>query len=168
MAVVAGGVHSGAVGEDGTLFMWGVHVGAVPRGAGVGEFRLIPTIIAVLPAPVRQVDAGVFHTGIVTDAGDLLMCGGGFLGRLGLGDEGDRTTPTLVGRALFDGDAVLMVACGGSHSASVTEGGGVYTFGGGDCGQLGHGDEENQLAPRRVPAAGFNGERVVMVAAGGV
>ena len=33
-------------------------------------------------------------------------------------------------------------------------------------GQLGHGDEENQLAPRRVPAAGFNGERVVMVAAG--
>jgi alpha-tubulin suppressor-like RCC1 family protein len=33
-------------------------------------------------------------------------------------------------------------------------------------GQLGHGDQENQLAPRRVPAAGFNGERVVMVAAG--
>lgn len=57
MAVVAGGVHSGAVGEDGTLFMWGVHV-----GAGVGEFRLIPTIIAGLPAPVRQVEAGVFHT----------------------------------------------------------------------------------------------------------
>ena len=49
----------------------------------------------------------------------------------------------------------------------MTEGGGVYTFGHGDYGRLGHGDEENQLAPRRVPAAGFNGERVVMVAAGG-
>ena len=47
-----------------------------------------------------------------------------------------------------------------------TEGGGVYTFGQGEDGRLGHGDEENQLAPRRVPAAGFNGERVVMVAAG--
>ena len=79
MAVVAGGVHSGAVGEDGTLFMWGVHV-----GAGVGEFRLIPTIIAGLPAPVRQVEAGVFHTGIVTDAGDLLMCGEGGYGSSGL------------------------------------------------------------------------------------
>ena len=46
------------------------------------------------------------------------------------------------------------------------EGGGVYTWGHGKFGRLGHGDAENQLAPRRVPAAGFNGERSVMVAAG--
>ena len=170
MAVVAGGVHSGAVGEDGTLFMWGVHVGAVPRGAGVGEFRLIPTIIAVLPAPVRQVDAGVFHTGIVTDAGDLLMCGEGGYGKLGLGGSGEdnRPTPTLVARALFDGAEVLMVSCGVFHTAVVTEGGCVYTFGRGEEGQLGHGDAENQLEPRRVPAAGFNNERVMMVAARGL
>ena len=139
MAVVAGGVHSGAVGEDGTLFMWGVHVGAVPRGAGVGEFRLIPTIIAVLPAPVRQVDAGVFHTGIVTDAGDLLMCGEGGYGKLGLGGSGEdnRPTPTLVARALFDGAEVLMVSCGVFHTAVVTEGGCVYTFGRGEEGSWG-------------------------------
>jgi alpha-tubulin suppressor-like RCC1 family protein len=68
---------------------------------------------------------------------------------------------------VFGDEAVLMVACGDGHTAVVTEGGGVYTFGKGSYGQLGHGDEENQLAPRRVPAAGFNGERVVMVAAGG-
>merc|ERR1712091_832624 len=60
-----------------------------------------------------------------------------------------------------------MVACSSSHTAVATEGGGVYTFGHGEYGRLGHGDDENQLAPRRVPAAGFNGERVVMVAAGG-
>ena len=103
----------------------------------------------------------------MTEAGDLLMCGDGRHGRLGLGDEDERTTPTLVARAVFDGEAVLMVACGHDHTAVATEGGGVYTFGRGEHGRLGHGDEENQLAPRRVPAAGFNGERVVMVAAGG-
>ena len=59
-----------------------------------------------------------------------------------------------------------MVACGEEHTAAVTEGGGVYTCGIGECGQLGHRDEESQLAPRRVPAAGVNGKRVVMVAAG--
>ena len=133
-----------------------------------------PRRVAGLPTPVRQVAAGPCHTGIVTEAGDLLMCGRGEDGKLGLGDEDDRTTPTLVERALFDNDAVLMVACSNGtvqrrepgHTAVLTESGGVYTFGSGFAGQLGHGDTENQLAPRRVPAAGFNYERVVMVAAG--
>ena len=51
----------------------------------------------------------------------------------------------MVARALFDGEAVLMVACGYAHTAAVTEGGGVYTFGDGDFGQLGHGDEQEHF-----------------------
>ena len=74
-------------------------------------------------------------------AGDLLMYGWGENGRLGLGDEDDRATPALVARAVFDDDAVLMVACGWEHTAVATEGGGVYTFRRGLFGQLGHGDE---------------------------
>ena len=165
MAAAAGGEHSAAVGEDGSLFVWGSGYHG-QLGTGDTASRLAPTRVAGLPAPVRQVAAGWFHTGIVTEAGDLLMCGKGEYGRLGLGDEDNRATPTLVARAVFDGEAVLMVACGEEHTVVATEGGGVYTFGSGEEGQLGHGDYENQLAPRRVPAAGFNGERVVMVAAG--
>ena len=166
MAAAAGACHSAAVGEDGSLFVWGR--GEYGRlGTGDTADRLVPTRVAGLPAPVRQVAAGFSHTGIVTEAGDLLMCGWGEYGPLGLGDEEDRARPTLVARAVFDGEAVLMVACGDAHTVVATEGGGVYTFGNGEEGQLGHGDDENQLAPRRVPAAGFNGERVVMVAASG-
>ena len=165
MAVSGRNAHSAAVGEDGSLFVWGP--GEHGRlGTGNTATRRAPTRVGGLPAPVRQVATGQYHTGIVMEAGDLLMCGRGEYGRLGLGDEEDRTTPTLVARVLFDGEAVLMVACGRVHTAVATEGGGVYTFGSGDFGQLGHGDEENQLAPRRVPAAGFNGKRGVMVAAG--
>jgi alpha-tubulin suppressor-like RCC1 family protein len=102
------------------------------------------------------------------------MCGCGDYGRLGLGDVDDQATPTRVARAVFDDEAVLMVACGEQHRVVATEGGGVYTFGYGGYGQLGHGDEENQLAPSRVPEKWFRpkgspegpDERVVMVAAG--
>ena len=125
--------HSAAVGEDGALFVWGLGDDGRLRTGDTAN-RLAPTRVAGLPAPVRQVAAGVVHTGIVTDAGDLLMCGDGRNGRLGLGDEGNRMTPTLVVRAVFDGEAVLMVACGEEYTATVTEGGGVYTFGrGNDC-----------------------------------
>ena len=92
MAAAAEGRHSAAVGEDGALFVWGSgEYGQL--GTGDTASRLAPTRVAGLPAPVRQVAAGDNHTGIVTEAGDLLMCGEGEHGRLGLGDEDDRTTP---------------------------------------------------------------------------
>tara|TARA_B100001142_G_scaffold321015_1_gene367042 strand:- start:7678 stop:9135 length:1458 start_codon:yes stop_codon:yes gene_type:complete len=172
MAVAAGEGHTVAVSEEGYIFSFGNNKYG-QLGTGYTLNRLTPTRVAGLPGPVRQIATGRYHTGMVTEDGDLFMCGRGENG-LGLGDENDRTTPTLVARALFDNEAVLMVACGISHTAVATEIGGVYTFGKGVDGMLGHGDEQDQLAPRRVPAAGFrpNGsaegpdERVVMVATG--
>ena len=166
MAVAVGNDNTFSVGEDGSLFACGYN--------DYGQRRLAPTRVARLSAPVRQVATSLSHTGMVTEAGDLFMCGSGRFGRLGLGNEDDQTTPTLLARAVFDGEAVLMVACKGSHTVVATEGGGVYTFGHGENGRLGHGDESNQLVPRRVPAAGFRpngspegpGERIAMVAAG--
>ena len=142
MAAATGKYHSAAVGEDGALFVWGSGEDG-QLGTGDSDRRLAPTRVAGLTAPVRQVAAGDKHTGIVTEAGDLLMCGLGQDGRLGLGDEDGRTTPTLVARAVFDGEAVLMVACGFAHTAVATEGGGVYTFGEGEYGRLGHRNESN-------------------------
>ena len=85
----AGLHHSAAVGEDGSLFVWGTNYHG-QLGTGDTDRRLVPTRVAGLPAPVRQVAAGSQHTGIVTEAGDLLMCGRGRFGRLGLGEEDKR------------------------------------------------------------------------------
>ena len=61
-----------------------------------------------------------------------------------------------------------MVDCGAEHTAVLTEAGGrVLTFGAGENGQLGHGDWQRRMVPTQVPAAWFNDERIVMVAAGG-
>ena len=173
MAVAAGYHDTVIVGEDGCLFACGgngfgqLGTGNLNQQSSPARIKLVDCRLLFRQA-VRQVAVGESHTGIVTEDGDLLMCGNGLWGRLGLGDEHKRTTPTLVGRAVFDGEAVLMVACGRDHTAVVTEGGGVYTFGSGFYGTTGHGDREDQLVPRRMPAAGFNGERVVMVAGGDV
>jgi RCC1 and BTB domain-containing protein len=44
------------------------------------------------------------------------------------------------------------IACGGFHSAVITEDGKMYTFGGGEHGQLGHGDKVNKVKPTLVQA----------------
>ena len=168
MAVAAGRSHTVIVSEEGFLCACGKNNFGQLGTENLNQQNL-PTRIKGLPlslGPVMQVSAGSFHTGMVTEAGDLLMCGGGQYGRLGLGNEEDRTTPTLVAQAVFDGEAVLMVTCGAWHTAVVTEDGGVYTFGRGDDGRLGHGDEDDYLVPMLVPRSAFNGERVVMVAVG--
>jgi len=168
MAVAAGQSHTVLVGEDGSVFSFGKNV-CGQLGTGDNVTTANPTRVAGLPGAVRQVAAGLYHSGLVTEAGDLLMFGDGGSGQLGLGDEDNRTTPTLVARVLFDGEAVLMVACGYYKTVVATENGGVYTFG-----AQKEGDENNQLVPMRVPAAAFRrigsaegpGERIVMVATG--
>lgn len=166
MAVAAGIKHSLVVSEQGHLFTFG-NGGNGELGLGDNTETHTPVRVAGLP-PVRQVAAGHRHTGIVTEAGELLMAGAGWDGQLGLGEKLQMTTPTLVTRSLFGGEAVLMVACGWAHTVVATKGGSVYTFGNGIFGRLGHGDANEQLSPQRVPAAGFNGERIVMVAAVGL
>lgn len=45
---------------------------------------------------------------------------------------------------------VKQVACGRFHTACVTEDGGLYTWGRGANGQLGHGDMNDQPLPKKV------------------
>ena len=42
------------------------------------------------------------------------------------------------------------IACGSSHSAAITSNGELYTWGLGEYGRLGHGDNVTQLKPKLV------------------
>lgn len=42
------------------------------------------------------------------------------------------------------------IACGSSHSAALTSSGELYTWGLGEYGRLGHGDNTTQLKPKMV------------------
>lgn len=56
------------------------------------------------------------------------------------------------------------IACGSSHSAAVTSAGELYTWGLGEYGRLGHGDNFTQLKPKLVRA--LLSHRIVQVACG--
>jgi len=71
-------------------------------------------------------------------------------GELGLGDKKQRNKPTLVKG--FENDSVAAVALGQEHATCVSEGGLLYAWGDGQCGRLGHGDEEFSLVPKLVKA----------------
>ena len=58
----------------------------------------------------------------------------------------------------------VAVAAGENHSMALTEGGAVWSWGCGEDGRLGHGDEQYQLLPTKIEA--FAGQRVIAVSAG--
>lgn len=70
----------------------------------------------------------------------LWSWGTGFAGQLGHGEQRlVQTLPLAVHPASFGRRRVSSLAAGREHSAFTTADGAVYTFGGGDRGQLGHG-----------------------------
>lgn len=91
-----------------------------------------------------------FHTGCLTDQEEVYTWGEGKFGRLGHGTERNCHTPKLV--ESLHGKRPRQIACGGFHTAVVTEDGRVHTFGGGEHGQLGHGDKVNKVKPTLVEA----------------
>lgn len=69
-------------------------------------------------------------------------------GQLGLGDTSDMHLPTLVDS--LRGVHVKQLACGSGHSCVLTEEGEVYSWGRGDDGRLGHGDNGWKYVPRLI------------------
>lgn len=59
---------------------------------------------------------------------------------------------TIVQNLYWQGDKMVMVACGWRHTIAVSSSGGLYTYGWSKYGQLGHGDFEDRLVPHRLEA----------------
>ena len=155
MSVACGWNFWAAVSDDGALYLW-----------GRAPYRLTPTKVAGIPAPVAMIAARGDHFGIVTTKGELLMCGHGDHGRLGHGGGADISTPTLIDRAMFGNRKIRFVACGRFFTVALPDCGVVFTFGFGGHGQLGHGDDQHRWVPTEIPLARFKGHPIVMLAAG--
>jgi alpha-tubulin suppressor-like RCC1 family protein len=124
----------------------------------------VPTPVPSLAgARVHSVSASEHHTLVLTEAGAVMSFGYGGHGRFGHGDDEDQSMPKVI--EALRGERVVAVAAGECHSLVLTEAGAVLSFGMGDHGCLGHGDEEEQHTPKGIEA--LREERVVAVAAGG-
>ena len=161
VAVSAGGKHSLAITADGAVWSWGW--GGYGLGHGDVQWQLLPKKIeAFTGRRIVAVSAGSDHSLAITADGSVWSWGGGAWGKLGHGNEQRRLLPKKV-EALAD-QRVIAVSAGEYHSLAITVDGAVWSWGDGYRGKLGHGDEQNQLLPKKIEA--LAGQRVVAVSAG--
>jgi len=118
-------------------------------GQGDQSDQMVPKCITGL-GRIRfvNIDASYYHTVAVTETGRLWSWGSGGYGKLGHGDQRDQFRPKLIESVTHT--EFSKVATGGYHTIALTADGSVYTFGGGIYCQLGHGDQQNQLFPKKI------------------
>ena len=91
------------------------------------------------------------HSLALTADGAVWSWGWGAFGRLGHGDTQSQLLPKKV--EAFAGQRVVAVSAAQYHSLAVTADGAVFTWGEGEHGCLGHGEElSNQLLPKKIEA----------------
>ncbi|KAM1102738.1 hypothetical protein ACFX19_011530 [Malus domestica] len=163
--IACGARHAVLVTKQGEIFSWGEESGG-RLGHGVDTDVSHPKLIETLSRMnVELVACGEYHTCAVTLSGDLYTWGDGthHFGLLGHGSEVSHWIPKKVCGHL-EGIHISYIACGPWHTAAVTSGGQLFTFGDGTFGALGHGDHSSTSTPREVET--LRGLRTTRIACG--
>ncbi|KAF5898051.1 putative E3 ubiquitin-protein ligase HERC3, partial [Clarias magur] len=147
--VMCGNQHCIALSKDGQLFTWGQNSSG-QLGLGKGEpSSLSPQPLKSLCGiPLAQISAGGDHSFALSLSGAVFGWGRNGAGQLGLNDEQDRAVPCHI--KFLRSQKVVYISCGEEHTAALTKDGGLFTFGNGSRGQLGHDSTNNEPLPRRV------------------
>ena len=143
--ISCGARHMGAVSNN-SLYMCGFgEMGQLGTGRRQTEVRLTQIQIE----NVKQVSCGVFHSGVVTQSGEVYMMGGNSFGQLGTGNNKSIATP----RKICVKDAIRLV-CANSTACIAADG--LYVWGASVFGE--------NLLPSKVKVSNFP---IVEVAMGG-
>ena len=162
VSIAAGSRHTSCVTDAGALFCFGFG-GNHRLGHGSTDNALLPLEVEALRGKhVVLPCCGWNHAAAVTRDGRLYVWGDGSRGQIGNGACEPAALPQLV--ASLASVHVSAVSCGGLHTVAVSDAGSVWTWGNGDSGRLGHGNEQNVLTPKLVDA--LANCRVVCVSAG--
>ncbi|XP_053317589.1 probable E3 ubiquitin-protein ligase HERC3 isoform X1 [Spea bombifrons] len=147
--VSCGNHHCLALADDGQLYTWGQNNhGQLGLGSGFGSQSSPQRVKSLEGIPLAQVVAGGYHSFTLSLSGAVFGWGKNSEGQLGLNDEKVRESPCLV--KPLRTHKVVYISCGEGHTAILTKTGGLFTFGAGSYGQLGHDSLHNEINPRRV------------------
>uniref|UniRef100_A0A1B0AIV8 HECT-type E3 ubiquitin transferase n=1 Tax=Glossina pallidipes TaxID=7398 RepID=A0A1B0AIV8_GLOPL len=162
---IAGGSKSlFIVSQDGKVYSCGEGTNG-RLGLGTSVNVSVPRQIPVLHQYVVKkvaVHSGGKHALALTLDGKIFSWGEGEDGKLGHGNRLTMDKPKMI--EALRSKKIRDIACGSSHSAAITSAGELYTWGLGEYGRLGHGDNATQLKPKLVAA--LSGKRVIQVACG--
>uniref|UniRef100_A0A8C1VJR7 HECT domain-containing protein n=1 Tax=Cyprinus carpio TaxID=7962 RepID=A0A8C1VJR7_CYPCA len=147
--IACGDHHSVALTNDGQVFVWGENshgqLGLRKDHPGSPSAQHVQSLSGV---PLAQISAGGDHSFVLSLSGVVFGWGKNSAGQLGLGDTTDRHVPTVVNS--LNRKKTVSISCGGEHTATLSKGGTVFTFGSGGSGQLGHKSFRDEHHPRVV------------------
>ncbi|XP_038648655.1 probable E3 ubiquitin-protein ligase HERC3 [Scyliorhinus canicula] len=147
--VTCGSWHCMALTKDGRLFAWGQNAhGQLGLGKGYSSQTSPQCVKSLTGIPLAQIATGGMHSFTLSLSGAVFGWGRNNCGQLGLSDDKDRDVPNHV--KFLRRQKIVYISCGEEHTAALTKSGGVFTFGAGLCGQLGHNFINNEINPRRV------------------
>lgn len=148
-------------------------------GVGVGpNLDRFQVAEALSGKGVVQLAPSKAHLLALTRAGDVIVCGRGDSGQLGLGSSSQEKAPVsaqlaeprVITRERFGGEAVMQVAAGSTVSAAVTRSGRLFAWGFGDLAQLGNGAMRDEAVPfdtSKAQGERWGGRAVLHVTVGG-
>ncbi len=143
--VAAGGWHSLALGEDGTVWAWGMNNNG-QLGDGSRQDRATPMKVAGL-SDVKAIAAGYDFSLALKNDGSLWAWGNNANGQLGDGSGRNQSTPVPI-TSLKN---VLTIAAGARFALASSADGQVWAWGDNKQGQLGHGSVDASPVPKAIP-----------------
>ena len=154
-----GSSQASAISKGGDLFAWGW--GAVEKGMLQREPKYVDASMVA-----STVSCGEKHTCMISRDGQAFTFGLGANGRLGqgMGVEENSYSPKPFPVRMITNRVIRLVACGAEHTliASQQE---TFSFGCGDGGRLGHGDDlSDKFEPCEIYF--FRGKHVLELSAG--
>ncbi|XP_014916266.1 RCC1 and BTB domain-containing protein 1-like [Poecilia latipinna] len=150
--------------DDGELFAWG-HNGYSQLGNGTTNQGVAPVVVSanLINKKVMEVACGSHHSMALTDSGEVYAWGYNNCGQVGSGSTANQPTPRRVSSCLQNKLAISIV-CGQTSSLALVDNGEVYGWGYNGNGQLGLGNNGNQLSPCRL--VGLQGVCVQQIVSG--
>uniref|UniRef100_A0A8C5PTZ4 HECT and RLD domain containing E3 ubiquitin protein ligase 4 n=1 Tax=Leptobrachium leishanense TaxID=445787 RepID=A0A8C5PTZ4_9ANUR len=147
--VACGHHHSLALSKESEVYAWGQNrYGQLGLGHELKNEVSPKPIKSLSGIPFSQVAVGGAHSFALTMSGAIFGWGRNKFGQLGLNDETDRFAPALL--KSLRSQKIVHICCGEDHTAALTKEGGVFTFGAGGYGQLGHNSTNHEINPRKV------------------
>ena len=161
-SISSGANYSLALSKYGKVYSWGEGTyGQLGLGKFVNETRptemLLPTVLGSSNPKIRFINAGYKHCGLVTEDGQLLLCGANKEGQLGIGNNLSSNKLILNNYIV---DKIELVACGMYHTLVLTNISKLFGFGTNEKGQLGCSSRPSSNIP--IPIVGFRSENCIV------
>ena len=167
--VAAGGLHSLALKDDGSVYSWGYNAYG-QLGVGHSNALATPAIATMVPASAREIAAGFLHSAAINADGTVYTWGNNFEGELGNGSAGapDVTAGASRMRIVFGSPltGVTQISCGYFHTLALKGDGTLWVSGYDEYGAIGNGSsgdisplavQTSSIAPFAILGTGSSG-----------